>query len=100
MARALQTLQSTLKALPGVADAYIQPPTDMQYPCVLINLDESTATYADDIKYLLKQRLELILIDRKADSPIADLIEGFPYSKKRRSYRTNGLNHTVFTLYY
>lgn len=102
MARPLSELQAELKALDGVEEAYIQPPTTgMVYPCIMIEQGlPSSVKYADNFKYHLKKGYTLTIVDRAADSSIPDLVEALPYAGFNRYFRANGLHHFVFQLYF
>lgn len=100
MARPLSELQAEMKAIAGVEDAYIQAPTSMVYPCIMIERDSSDAKLADNIKYYLKKRYTITVIDRAPDSPIPDIVEGLQLCRFDRYFRTDGLNHFVFQLYF
>lgn len=100
MARPPSELQTILKDLDGVKAAYIQAPTSMEYPCILIEPSTSDVTNADNIKYLLYKGYTIIVVDRASDSAIPGLVEGLPHSRFERFYRVNGLNHFVFKLFF
>ena len=101
MAQPLSDLQVLLKGLAGVADAYVQAPTDMKYPCIMIERGlPSDVSFADNIKYLLKKGYTITVVDRSPDSPIPDLVEALPHCRFDRFFRTNGLNHFVFQLFF
>lgn len=100
MAQPRSELQAVLEGLDGVEAVYFQPPTSMVYPCIMYDRAESDVTYADNIKYLFKKRYQVIVIDRNPDSLIPDQVEALPYARFDRFYRVNGLNHTVFQLFY
>lgn len=102
MARTLTELQTLMKGLDGVKDAYIQPPTNgMQYPCIMIERGlQSDVSFADNLKYVLKKGYTITVMDRSPDSPIPDLVEGLQHSRYDRSFKTAGLNHFVFQLFF
>lgn len=100
MARPLAELQAEMKAIEGVQDAYIQPPTSMVYPCIMIERDSTDVQHADNVKYHLKKRYTITVIDRAPDSPIPDIVEGLQLCRFDRFFRTDGLNHFVFQLYF
>jgi len=102
MARPLSELQALLKGLEGVQDAYIQPPTEgMQYPCIMIERGlPSDVEFADNVKYLFKKAYTITVMDRMPDSLIPDLVEGLQHSRYDRFFRTNGLNHFVFQMFF
>lgn len=102
MARPLSELQALLKGLDGVKDAYIQPPTEgMEYPCIMIERGlPSSVNHADNRTHILKKAYTVTVMDRAPDSLIPDLVEGLQYARFDRSFRTNGLNHFVFQMFF
>lgn len=102
MARPLSELQALLKGLDGVQDAYVQAPTNgLQYPCIMIERGSlSSVSAADNIKYLMKKAYTITVMDRSPDSPIPDLVEGLPLSRYDRFFRSDGLNHFVFQMFF
>lgn len=101
MARPLSELQAMLKAIEGVKDAYIQEPTTgLEYPCIMIERSSSDVKPADNIKYFLKKSYTITVIDRAPDSEIPDHVEGLQLCRFDRFFRTDGLNHFVFQLYF
>lgn len=95
-------LHQVLKTLPGVSDAYFQPPLDvtMTYPCIVYERSESYVSYADNLKYWRKKRYSVTVIDRNPDSEIVDAVEELPYTRFERFFVTQGLNHTVFQTFF
>lgn len=96
-------LSELLKSVLGTNNVYFSPPSNvnMKYPAIRYSLDNDTAGYADNIKYLKNKRWELILIG--SPSELLDLYEkinDLEYSSYNRSYDSDGLRHYVFTLYY
>lgn len=102
MAQPLSDLQALLRGLDGVEEAYIQAPTTgMKYPCIMIERDQqSRVNFADNLKYLFKKGYTLIVVDRNPMSLIPDLVEALPHSRFDRYYRTNGLHHFAFQIFY
>lgn len=102
MALPLSELQALLKALEGVRDAYIQAPTEgMEYPCIMIERGSPSSVWqADNGTYYLKKAYTITVIDRAPDSPIPDLVEGLQYVQFDRFFRTDGLNHFVFQMFF
>jgi hypothetical protein len=102
MARPLSELQVLLKGLDGVKDAYVQAPTQgLQYPCIMIERGlPSAAQHADNKLYLFKKAYTITVMDRAPDSPIPDLVEGLQDTRFDRFFRTDGLNHFVFQMFF
>lgn len=103
MARSLSQLQEILSEIPNVKEVYIQAPTDrpLQDPCIMIERGGlSDVKFADNTKYRLLRAYDVTIIDRAPDSNIPDQVEGLPYAEFNRFFRSDGLNHFVFQLYF
>lgn len=102
MAQDLAVLQAKLKALDGVADAYVQPPTSgMEYPCIMIERDlPSDNEHADNRLYQSLKGYTITVMDRDPYSAIPDLVEDLRYSQFDRKFKSDGLNHFVFQMFF
>lgn len=95
-------LHALLKSIPGVKDAYFQPPgtEKMQYPCILYPLDDVLTKFADNRPYSHTTRYQVTVIDRNPESKIRDHIAALPMCTFSRFYTADGLNHFVYNLYF
>lgn len=95
-------LQELLSEITGVEAAYFQPPqnADIVYPCIVYQRDDSHVDWADNLKYERAKKYSITVIDRDPDSLIVDAVEGLPYTRFDRFYITDGLNHTVFQMFF
>lgn len=100
MARSRAELHVILKAINGVKDAYFQPKTTLEYPCIVYDIDDEFVSRADNIVHFFKQRYTVKVIDRNPDSTIPGAIRDLPYSRYDRKYVIEGLHHFVYTLYF
>lgn len=102
MARPQAELQTILEGLEGVTKAYFQPPTSgMVTPYIVYEPSApNDVSYADNLKYVLKKGYTVIVVDRAPDSLVPDLVEGLPHSRFDRYYRTTGLHHFAFQLFF
>lgn len=101
MARPQSELQEILEDLEGVVEAYFQPKTDLEFPCIVYERgNPSEVSFADNLKYVLKKGYTITVIDRAPDSPIPDQVEALPHCRYERFFRTDGLNHFVFQLFF
>lgn len=100
MARPQIELQELLEGLTDVKKAYQQPPTTLEYPCILYERDDSFVTHADNLRYLFKKRYSVTVMDRNPNSIIPDQVEALRYARINRTFRKDGLNHWVYTLYF
>lgn len=96
-------LHQRLKEVPGVEEAYFQPPKSarMVYPCIRYHKSRPATDKADDRTYRFVQGYELIVIETDPDSPIARyIVEHFPMAEINTQYVSNNLYHTPITLYF
>jgi hypothetical protein len=100
MARPLDQLQTLLENIEGVSAAYLQAPGAMEYPCIKYERDRSRVIDADNLKFVLFKRYQVVVIDRSPDSAIPDRVEALPFCTLDRFYVVNGLNHWSYTLYF
>lgn len=100
MARSRLELQTLLVGL--TEHVYFQPPsnTQMKYPCIVYELEAGITEFADDVPYLFAKRYSVTVIDRDPDSTITDKVAALRMSTLNRFFVADGLNHTVFNLYF
>lgn len=101
MAKRLK-LQSKLEELLGSGNVYEQPPESVKikYPCIVYSKNNIDTKYADNKKYIMKDRYEIIVIDRMPDNPVINKLLELSYCTYDRHYNSDNLSHDVFTLYY
>ena len=96
-------IHSLLKENDYPDNVYYQPPSSVsiEYPCIRYSRSDIDGHYADDIRYISKDRYTLIVIDPNPDSQIPDiLLKHFRMIKFDRQYTAENLNHFVLSLYY
>ena len=95
-------LQKKLESLLGSRNVYYQAPETikMEYPAIRYKKSDIETKFANDKRYMYKNRYEIIVIDRKPDNPVIDKILEMPMSSYDRPYVSDNLNHDVITLYY
>lgn len=96
-------LQTLLESLMGPdPNVYYQAPTNsqMQYPCILYQRDNSWSEFADNRAYAHAKRYLVTVIDHNPDSELPDKVEALSYCLFNRYYSTENLNHFVFTLFF
>lgn len=95
-------LQSIFERILGNKNVYFNPPENlkMNYPCIRYNLKNITSTHANDKKYSNKPCYECVLIAKKSDINTVYIMLDLPYCSYDRSYKADGLDHDVFTIYY
>lgn len=81
---------------------HFQPPSGFQmtYPCIVYELMDQVAEYADNQPYRLKRKYRVTVIDPKPDSVIADKIALLPCCAFDRFYTVDNLNHFAYEIYY
>lgn len=101
MAKRLE-LQTLLENLLGSRNVYFQPPANVQmkYPAIVYGRENAKSVPADNISYLYKTRYQVTVIDRNPDSDVVEVIGRLPMCTYSRNFKSNDLNHDVFSLYY
>jgi hypothetical protein len=95
-------LHEILKDLIDPYEVYYQPPSsfNLTYPCIIYELEKIKTDYADSIMYKNKKRYSVTVIDKNPDSEIPNKVLELAYCSFDRSFKSDNLNHFVFTLYY
>lgn len=95
-------LQALLEGILGDKNVYLQAPQNVQmfYPAILYKLSKVDTSHADNVPYRLDRRYEVTVIDYDPESPFVDKLLALPKCIFDRSFRSDDLNHTVFTLYF
>lgn len=105
-----QQLQILLKSLmvsetegdPPRGKVYFQPETNINidYPCIIYGQDQARNHHADNLPYSHTKRYQVQVIDTDADSDIPDKVSALKMSTFQRQFKTAGLYHTIFSLYF
>lgn len=95
-------LQTLLEELTENDHVYFQPPASvrMKYPAIRYSLNNIENTHANNNIYRQQKSYTLTVIDSDPDSVIVDKVSKLPRCRFNRSYTADGLNHSVFTLYF
>jgi hypothetical protein len=95
-------VQGLLEELLGSDQVWFQEPgtQEMQYPCIVYDLEDVDVTRADNIAYLKAQRWLVTVMDWDPDSPIAQKLIDLPMCSVSRFYAADNLNHFAFVLYF
>lgn len=95
-------LQETLEELLGSENVYYQPPESlsMNYPAIKYEKNKIINTRANDKLYGSRIQYSLTVIDRKPDNPVINKLLELPYCSYDRNYKSDNLEHDVFTIYY
>ncbi len=91
-----------LEEILGLPNVYFQPPPskDMQYPCLVYELDDVLTLKADNGPYSMFDRYQVTFIRNEPDSPVIRKLLSLKYAEFSRHFATSGLNHDVITIYY
>lgn len=80
---------------------YFNPPDSMIYPCIRYSKAEPSLKRANDNIYNNTNKYEGVIIDPDPDSEIPDkVLTHFRMCSLGKSYISDNLCHTPFTLYY
>lgn len=93
-------LQEVLEAVLKTNNVYFQPPTKMNYPCIIYDLSGDKTEYANNAIYIKANQYTITLIDRNPDSEFFEKIRMLPMCTFDRFYTADSMNHWVFELYF
>ena len=95
-------LQNVLEELLGSRNVYYQPPESikMTYPAIVYSRKSIDNMHANDSVYKQNYAYEITVIDKNPDSEIVNKISKLPTCRFDRHFKSDNLNHDVFTLYY
>jgi hypothetical protein len=81
---------------------YFQPPAslEIQYPCIVYQMDNARTEFAGNMPYMYKKRYQITVMDQDPDSIIPDTVAGLQSALFDRHFTANNLHHSVFTLYF
>lgn len=94
-------LQALLETF-GAEKVYFQAPSSdyMLYPCIVYGIDDESTKYADNNPYNRTLGYQVTVMDRNPDSLIPSKVAALPMSSFRRFFVVDGLNQTVYRLYF
>ena len=86
----------------GSRNVYFQPPESikMKYPAIVYSRDDIDNSFANDSVYMQSLAYSVTVIDSDPDSKIVDKVSKLPRCQYDRHYKTDNLNHDIFTIYY
>lgn len=95
-------LQKELETMLNSKQVYYNPPENlkMEYPAIRYSKGDINASYGDGIKYIKQNVYDIVVIDKKPDNKVIDMILELPYSSFERHYVSDGLHHDIIRLYY
>lgn len=94
-------LQILFENLMENKNVYFQPPESvkMKYPAIVYELDNIISTYANNGVYSSHKKYSVTLIDFNPDSLFVDKLTKLPKCRFVTHYKSDNLNHWVFSLY-
>lgn len=86
----------------GSRNVYFQPPESikMQYPAIVYSRDDIDNHFANNSVYMQSLAYSVIVIDSDPDSEVVDRVSKLPRCQYDRHYKSDNLNHDIFTIYY
>ena len=95
-------LQNVLEELLGSRNVYYQPPESlkMNYPAIVYARKTIDNSYANNSVYKQNYAYEITVIDKNPDSEIVNKVSKLPTCRFDRHFKSDNINHDVFTLYY
>ena len=103
MRRTREELDNKIREISGFQNVYFQPPSKMNYPCILYQKEKNDKHNANDSMYLNKVRYTITIIGKESENEF--LINKFLRSFKnidsdRRYISPDNLYHDVLILYW
>ena len=95
-------LQTKFEELLGSRNVYYDPPTSivMKYDAIRYSLSTIKSNYADNKYYSKMICYDGIVISKKNDPDVVDLILDLPYCSPGKPYVSDNLHHYPFTFYW
>lgn len=95
-------LHELLEKILGSKNVYFQPPPSVQmmYPAIKYSRTEIESRYANNIVYNQRDAYQVVVIDKDSDSKIVRKVSMLPLCKHKQHYKSDNLNHDVFTIYH
>lgn len=85
----------------GSKQVYFQPPSSQKiyYPAIVYTRAPFDKLYADNHGYIVSDHYMVTHVTSAVDSVTPKALASLPYSREDQSYRSNGLYHSVFSIY-
>lgn len=102
--RTWSQLQEVLQEIMGPNNkVYFQPPENLKlsYPCIVYERNDAMLRHADNFGYMKAKRYSITLITKSADNDeFIDKILDLPMCSFEREFKSDGLVHELFNLYF
>ena len=94
-------LRNVLKENAKAVHLYFQPPAGfkLQYPCIVYSESRVRNNHANDGVYIQHPFYTVTVMDKDPDSKIKAAVSVLPKCAYDRSFVSDELYHTVFTIY-
>jgi len=96
-------LREVLAEIMDPYDVYYQPPENlkMSYPCIVFENSNALTQFADNKPYVATKRYSVTLMCKTANNDqYKDKLLMLPMCTFDREFKTNGIVHSVFNIYY
>lgn len=95
-------LQAIFEDLLGSRNVYFQPPESMKlsYPAIVYSLSNIENDHADNGVYMSNRQYTATVITKDPDSDLIEKVRWLPLCRFDRHYKSDNLNHYVFSLYF
>jgi hypothetical protein len=102
VAQSQAELQTLLREIEGVTEAYFQKPGNLTLtpPYIVYEIDDEYVARADDTAFAFWNRYTVTIVDRDPDSPIRATVRDLPHASMDRKFISGGLYHFVYNLYF
>lgn len=86
----------------GSENCYYCPPNGMQmeYPCIIYKPSLLGTNFADNIRYIKRNRYDITIVDRDPDSELPNKLLDLPTAYFETYFTSANLNYWQLTLYF
>lgn len=102
MAKDREKLHDIFEELLESRNVYFSPPDGMQldYPCIIYKHDLIGGNFADNVRYIKKNRYSITVVDEDPDSNIPNMVMDLPTAYFNTYFAVDNLNHWQMSLYF
>lgn len=96
-----EELHNALEHILGSDNVYFQPPSSIQmtYPAIVYSRKRIEPVFADNKVYITQTAYSVTVIDKNPDSQFVVEVSKLPCCVHERHFKSDNLNHDVFTIY-
>lgn len=98
---AVQEMSEVLREILGSDSVYFQPPPNIhiKYPAIEYELENELNKFAGNEVYKKNMKFKVVYISQNPVSEIVDKLTNLRYSTLDTFFKSEGLNHFVFSIY-